>query len=344
MQMRQTNGITTTHNFSQEQLANNPGLAEGWRFYNARLVDDEFLEGNGFELSARAEGYNSDREVWDAIAKDPSLVVIDSLPVIIGQAAASGFGGGAALAVTGVDPNKPVITRVPEVEMRLPGVPNAPAMKVKIIGVLSQDAQFYTGMYVNRALASGILPPGMQLPVGTYFFRIKPGEDPQELRRTLGTAFLNYGLEPTVISDTIRRQQAAGDTLTGLLQGFMALGLLVGVAALGVISTRAVVERRQQIGVLRAIGYQRGMVGTSFLLESSFIALLGILLGTVLGLISSWNFVEFIRRDSPTISWQAPWLQLGLIILVAYLVSLVTTVAPARQAANIYPAEALRYE
>ena len=60
----------------------------------------------------------------------------------------------------------------------------------------------------------------------------------------------------------------------------MGLGLIVGVAALGVISARAVVERRQQIGVLRAIGFRRGMVQLSFLLESSFIALTAIVVGT----------------------------------------------------------------
>ena len=53
----------------------------------------------------------------------------------------------------------------------------------------------------------------------------------------------------------------------------MGLGLIVGVAALGVITARSVVERRQQIGVLRAIGFRRRMVQVSFLLESSFIAL-----------------------------------------------------------------------
>jgi ABC-type antimicrobial peptide transport system permease subunit len=53
---------------------------------------------------------------------------------------------------------------------------------------------------------------------------------------------------------------AADRTINRLIQGFMGLGLIVGVAALGVISARAVVERRQQIGVLRAIGFRRGMV------------------------------------------------------------------------------------
>jgi putative ABC transport system permease protein len=124
----------------------------------------------------------------------------------------------------------------------------------------------------------------------------------------------------------------------------MALGLLVGVAALGVISTRAVVERRQQIGVLRAIGYQKSMVGWSFVLESSFIALLGILIGVGLGLVLSFNFVQFIAADTPTVRWSVPWLQIGGIVLLAYVVSLLTTIMPARQAAQIYPAEALRYE
>jgi putative ABC transport system permease protein len=201
-------------------------------------------------------------------------------------------------------------------------------------------------MYINRALAQQVVPPQMaaQLPLTTYFFRVKPGEDPEALRRALGTAFINNGLEPVVISDQIHKQQALSNGLNGLLEGFMALGLLVGVAALGVISTRAVVERRQQIGVLRAIGYQKGMVGMSFLLESSFIALLGIFIGVVLGLILSYNFVQYFAQDSPTIQWIVPWLQIGGIVLLAYVVSLITTIAPARQAATIYPAEALRYE
>lgn len=344
LQMKQTNGVTSTlTTLTPEQIANDPDLAQGWKIYSARLVDNEFLSGNQFKLVARAPGYNSDREVWDAIMKDPTLAVVDNLPVVIGDATGRFGGAGRTFTISGVDPNAPTMAIIPEVEVRIPAVPGAPTGKVKVIGVLSQDAQNFVGMYLSSAAASSMLPAQIQLPIGTYFFRLNPGENADQLRRALGTSFLDNGLEPTVIADDIKKQQATGDTLNGLLQGFMALGLLVGVAALGVISTRAVVERRQQIGVLRAIGYQRGMVGTSFLLESSFIALLGILVGTALGLISSWNFVEFIKADSPTITWQVPWGQLGLIILAAYVVSLITTIAPARQASNIYPAEALRY-
>ena len=83
----------------------------------------------------------------------------------------------------------------------------------------------------------------------------------------------------------------------------MASGLLVGIAALGVISLRSVVERRQQIGVLRAIGYRRGMVLASFLMESSFIALLGILIGVGLGALLSYNLVADIADDVPGLSF-----------------------------------------
>ncbi len=126
----------------------------------------------------------------------------------------------------------------------------------------------------------------------------------------------------------------------------MGLGIVVGVAALGVISARSVVERRQEIGVLRAIGFRRGMVQLSFLLESSFVAVLGIALGCILRLILSFNI---IRDNSQQASFEnmkfaVPWLNLTVIFLIAYAAALLTTFIPSRQASRVYPAEALRYE
>jgi putative ABC transport system permease protein len=77
-----------------------------------------------------------------------------------------------------------------------------------------------------------------------------------------------------LLQDTV----SANLTFNRLIMGFMGLGLIVGVTALGVISARSVVERRQQIGVLRAIGFRKRMIQLSFLFESSFIALTSILL------------------------------------------------------------------
>ena len=139
---------------------------------------------------------------------------------------------------------------------------------------------------------------------------------------------------------------AGNRTFNRLIQGVMMLGLVVGVAALGVISARAVVERRQQIGVLRAIGFRQGMVQAVFLIESSFIALTSIVAGTVLGLILAENIVRDTAKQP---SWEnltldVPWGTFGVIFLVVYLVALGATFVPAVRASRIRPAEALRYQ
>ena len=61
-----------------------------------------------------------------------------------------------------------------------------------------------------------------------------------------------------VSPETLGREVNATQLFFNLLIGFMSLGLLVGIAALGVISARTVVERRHGIGVLRAIGFSPG--------------------------------------------------------------------------------------
>ena len=129
-----------------------------------------------------------------------------------------------------------------------------------------------------------------------------------------------------------------------LLLGFLTVGLVVGVAALGVISTRAVVERRQQIGMLRALGFQREMVSWIFLIESSFVALLCIGLGAGLALISASQMIADFAAEIPGITFQVPWKEIAFVTWLAYAMTLLTTWLPAVQASQVAPAEALRYE
>jgi putative ABC transport system permease protein len=124
----------------------------------------------------------------------------------------------------------------------------------------------------------------------------------------------------------------------------MGLGLIVGLAAIGVIAFRAVVERRQQIGVLRAIGFQSRAVSLSFLVETAFIVLLGCLSGTILGLLLARNLFagdDFIEGG---VSLIVPWTQIIVILILTVIAALLMTLIPARQASRLSPAEALRYE
>src|SRR5437773_2260669 len=97
-----------------------------------------------------------------------------------------------------------------------------------------------------------------------------PESDPAPDSITTGTArrvesaFLANGREADSYKKLVSDAVATSVTVDRLVLGFMGLGLVVGVAALGVIAARSVVERRQQIGVMRAIGFQASAVRLEF--------------------------------------------------------------------------------
>jgi putative ABC transport system permease protein len=179
-----------------------------------------------------------------------------------------------------------------------------------------------------------------------YEIKLADGVDARETARALESAFVAHGLVTEVLAEEIQAAKSMINTMFGLMQAFMGLGLIVGSASVGIVSTRAVVERRQQIGVLRAIGYKPWMIQWSFLLEASFVALLGILIGIGLGLILAYNFFngELASAPGSEFSFSIPWATLGIVVAIAYAVSMLTTYLPSWQAGRIYPAEALRYE
>jgi putative ABC transport system permease protein len=182
------------------------------------------------------------------------------------------------------------------------------------------------------------------LPTPTYFVRLAEGVDPVSTSAALESVFLKNGLESVDLIEELRDSMTVQLVFQQLLLGFLTIGLVVGVAALGVISTRAVVERRQQIGMLRALGFQRKMVSWVFLIESSFVALLGIGLGVGLALIPASQMIADMAVDIPGLTFHVPWTAIVLVSGLAYAMTLLTTWLPAAQASQVRPAEALRYE
>ena len=314
-----------------------------WEDYAVRAANDDFLEETKYKLKLIADGYGpTGKEVWDALRADTSLAVVDALAV----PRRSGFSGNnAPFQMEGFfyeDETMPAI----DIEVREPRTGGI--VPLKVIGVLNQLADdtgiIGFGMFTSKANLDNTIP--FPVPITTYRFRVAEGVDVAQASKGLEASFQEHGMETVVLEEEIEDNAAANKAFNYIFTGFMGLGLLVGIAALGVISLRAVVERRQQIGVLRAIGYRRRMIQLSFLLESSFIALLGVAIGVALGAIISYNIVNDVReRESvETLRFSIPWLQIIIIIAVAYVFSLATTFLPAWQASRIYPAEALRYE
>lgn len=128
--------------------------------------------------------------------------------------------------------------------------------------------------------------------------------------------------------------------------------LALAVASLGIINTlvMAILERRREIGVLKALGAADRDVRQLFFAEAGVMGLaggvFGVLLGWGIGRVIQFATAVYLKRqgmNSPNI-WSVPvWLVLGAIVF-AVLISLVSGIYPASRAARLDPVEALRYE
>jgi putative ABC transport system permease protein len=128
--------------------------------------------------------------------------------------------------------------------------------------------------------------------------------------------------------------------------------LALTVASLGIINTlvMAILERRREIGVLKALGATDGDVRSLFFAEAGamglFGGILGVALGWLIGEALTWGTTIYLRRqDLPGVKISyVPWWLAASAIAFAVAVSLIAGLYPAGRAAKLNPVEALRYE
>ena len=301
-------------------------------------ADDVFLRTNAIPLQARALGFESDRDVWRALldGDEPyAVVTADAVAAADFGAADDAFEMPAT-----VDESS---QRIPLVTVRVRNVDRSAEMT--IIGVIDQVVGV-TAKHFDRPTLIAADMFFRQLyddaDLTRYLARVAPGEDPLEVARAVEAA---VRIETVSIEDELEQQQETFNAFLGLFQGYTGLGLFAGLAALGVIAVRIVVERRQQIGVLRAIGFQRRLIGLELLMEMGFIASLGVGLGVALALALAWRlFTEGVFGSFGGLSFYVPVVRIAIIAGAALIAGLVMTYLPARAAARVPVAEALRYE
>jgi putative ABC transport system permease protein len=314
------------------------GESGRWATYLVQAADETYLDNINYDISVKAEGYTTAAEIWEAVRQRRGYAVVDRYAVP-SRTTTSIVIGGPNFKLQGVyledETMQPIRLNVRE--------PNTGAtFDLTIIGVLEQSALSGFGLVTSQETLQKALP--FEIPAPTYYIRLEEGVNADQAGAALESAFLKNGLESVDQIQELRDAMAQQYVFQYLLLGFLTVGLVVGVAALGVISTRAVVERRQQIGMLRALGFQSRMVSWVFLIESSFVALLGIGLGAGLALIPASQMITDMAAEIPGLTFQVPWKEIGLVSGLAYGMSLLTTWLPAIQASRITPAEALRYE
>ncbi|GAA3810421.1 ABC transporter permease [Streptomyces phyllanthi] len=132
--------------------------------------------------------------------------------------------------------------------------------------------------------------------------------------------------------------------MLNMLYGLLAMAVIV--AILGVINTLAmsVFERSQEIGMLRAIGLERGGIKRMVRMESLVISLFGGVLGIGLGVFFGWAAGELIGSSVATYELILPWARMGLFLLLAALVGVLAALWPARRAARLNMLTAIKSE
>src|SRR5258707_14048880 len=255
-------------------------VTPAWHLYPAQVVSGGFLQGYGLHLVARAQGLNSDTAVWQALQWHPNSVITENTALpnritspVYDPNAPSPTDAGAPVYPPGLIPYYTFsMSGVYQAETSfspttdwVAGIQGLPAKKLTIVGVVDNSDSAHFGLYISsKAYSSFQADPSTPNAV-TYYFKVAPGQDKRALALELGSAFLDNGLETTVLEDAIWTVRGPRILLSNVLLGVVGLTLLLGVAALAITGTRAVVERRQQIGMLRALGCKRRLLQGAFL-------------------------------------------------------------------------------
>ncbi|MBL8510681.1 MAG: ABC transporter permease [Betaproteobacteria bacterium] len=130
-------------------------------------------------------------------------------------------------------------------------------------------------------------------------------------------------------------------TITLVVAGIVGISLLVGGVGIMNIMLVSVTERTREIGIAKALGAPRHFILMQFLIEAVVLAVLGGLIGIVLGYALSFGVAKFIPNfPNPTVPW---WAIVGACGFSG-LIGIIFGILPASKAANLAPIDALRYE
>jgi putative ABC transport system permease protein len=234
---------------------------------------------------------------------------------------------------------------------------------LRIVGIAIEDPEGMRGAGRGRAFIPQALAESLHIML------------PSDLRESMRSftskpAYSSLGVKVTTASkvqavqDAIRKMGfntfSILDATKSLRRFFAVLDIFLGIfgslalviASLGIINTllMAILERRREIGIMKAIGASDRDVQVIFFSEAAVMGLVGGLLGVsfgwLLGRAINFGTNVYLRQlDMPPENlWSSPWWLLAGAVIFAIAVSILSGLFPAARAAKLEPVEALRYE
>ena len=224
------------------------------------------------------------------------------------------------------------------VTVAAPGL--SPEVVQATVGGIFENSSVLTTVVVSADIATRLAPPG-----SVNIIMLGANND-----GTVSDEQLRANLENEVREDIVVQVQSKDDVSGEVLDIidqmlfilYALLSLAVVIAVLGIINTLtlSVIERRQEIGMLRAVGTHRSQIRTMIILESVQIAFFGAVLGVLLGLGLGWAFLTVLHDKGLTnivVPWDLVWVMLGGSVAVG----VIAAVWPALRAAATPPLDAI---
>jgi putative ABC transport system permease protein len=235
--------------------------------------------------------------------------------------------------------------------------------KLKIVGISDLDPESMRGPARARVFLPLKLAESLHVMQPTDLREISSAANNQPAYSSISVRVKNpsqiEGVEDSIkkmgfttfsILDASRSLQQVFKVLYAFLGIFGSLALAV--ASIGIVNTlvMAILERRREIGIMKAIGASDSDVRKLFFAEAGamgiFGGVIGVILGWAIGQVINFGTNIYLKRQSipPEHFWAVPWWLVVFAIGFAFFVSLISGLYPAARAARLDPVQALRYE
>ncbi|MDG1559343.1 MAG: ABC transporter permease, partial [Candidatus Poseidoniaceae archaeon] len=324
--------------------------AEGDRMpYLLRGFDDNFSEHGGLPLYTWDKSLGTtEKQVWMTVSDREDLVIVDASFGLESVADGSGlstlsFSIGESISL--IDTSNPGNAKI-----------------VKVAGFMEQSSYLFsagvwiadepaieqfdarlTRMYVSvddeaQASASFVASDAPISPMGkSSDVRLAS----QDLAEQLELGLNDDGVQVSIIAEDVMVIQSLVLALLAIFEAYLSLGLIVGIAGIGVVTVRSVSERTKTIGILRALGYRRSMVMSTFMIEVVWVAVLGMLNGAAIAIGFHRALYETFWKDQGA-SFSLPVTTIILVVFGGLTLVLAATAYPIRKASLVPPSAALR--
>ena len=265
--------------------------------------------------------FQNPSEVWSAISKDSSLVIIDgSLENEIVH------NSGIVAISSAIGQNISVIDH------------DGHGLNLTIVGVSKFNG--LSSIFLRQTLLIdhfGMTGPNL------FLIKVADGLDPQVQSDLLEKALISYGTYAAVIQSSVDRSLSDINGSLDIFQVQLSIGLGAGISGLVILTARSIKERKAEAGILRSLGFTRRMLAMNYCIETGLSAFTGVLIGVAMGTFVGYNLWQTVLKGMG-FQFYIPWFAILLIGICTLAVVIMTLYALVISMSRRPPAESLRQE